>query len=241
MVEVSPTSGRALMHGTSNRPVLLLDRVGDGRVAQLLSDHAWLWARGFEGGGPQAELLRRLAHWLMKEPDLEEDVLTGSARGSRLEIVRRSIEPDETPVTVTSPSGKESRVTLNDLGDGRAVGTLAVDEPGLYRLKDDSREALAAVGSTNPLEFSDVRTTADVLAPMVDARGGALIWAPEDGLPEIRRIKPGRDAAGRGWIGFRANHDYLVTGVRQIDMLPPVIMLLAILGLLIMAWRREGR
>jgi hypothetical protein len=241
MVEVSATSGHALMNGAADRPVLLLDRVGDGRVAQLLSDHAWLWARGFEGGGPQAELLRRLAHWLMKEPDLEENVLRGSARGSRLEIVRRSIEPDTTPVVVTDPTGKETEVVLQDLGDGRAMGTLAVEEPGLYRLRDAAREAFAAVGSTNPLEYSDVRTTTAPLAPVVRARGGALVWATEDGLPEIRRIKPGRDAAGRGWIGFAANRDYVVTGVRQVDMLPPVVLLLAIIGLLITAWRREGR
>ena len=33
------------------RPLLAVDRVGEGRVAQLMSDHIWLWARGFDGGG----------------------------------------------------------------------------------------------------------------------------------------------------------------------------------------------
>ena len=59
----------------------MLDQVGKGRVAELLSDQIWLWARGFEGGGPQAELLRRLAHWLMKEPELEEEKLSASIDG----------------------------------------------------------------------------------------------------------------------------------------------------------------
>ena len=66
------------MSGPNDRPLLVLDKVKQGRVAELLSDHAWLWARGFEGGGPQAELLRRLAHWLMKEPELEEERLSAT-------------------------------------------------------------------------------------------------------------------------------------------------------------------
>ena len=69
------------MSGPGNKPLLVLDQVGKGRVAELLSDQTWLWARGFEGGGPQAELLRRLAHWLMKEPELEEESLSASVGG----------------------------------------------------------------------------------------------------------------------------------------------------------------
>jgi hypothetical protein len=58
----------------------MLDRVGAGRIALLASDQAWLWDRGFEGGGPQAELLRRLAHWMMGEPELEEEALSATRR-----------------------------------------------------------------------------------------------------------------------------------------------------------------
>ena len=70
------------MSGDHGDPLLVLDRVGKGRVAQLLSDQMWFWARGFEGGGPQAELLRRLAYWLMKEPDLEENDLRAASKAT---------------------------------------------------------------------------------------------------------------------------------------------------------------
>ena len=73
--------GQVLMDGAGGKPLLVLDRVGKGRVAELTSDQIWLWARGYEGGGPQAELLRRLAHWLMKEPSLEEEDLRAAAKG----------------------------------------------------------------------------------------------------------------------------------------------------------------
>src|SRR5262245_28759611 len=77
LIDAPAASGHVLMSGLEHKPLLVLSRQGQGRMAMLLSDHGWLWARGFEGGGPQTELLRRLAHWLMKEPDLEEENLIG--------------------------------------------------------------------------------------------------------------------------------------------------------------------
>src|SRR3546814_14214612 len=84
------------MLGDGNRPLLVLNREGEGRVAMLLSDQGWLWARGFEGGGPHVSLYRRIAHWLMKEPELEEEALTAQARGRTLEATRQTIGDDRT-------------------------------------------------------------------------------------------------------------------------------------------------
>ena len=239
-VEVQPTGGTVVMSGIGGRPLLLLDRVGKGRVAQLLSDQVWLWARGFEGGGPQAELLRRTAHWLMKEPELEEDSLSATANGDHLDIVRRSMRPDPHPVDVTTPSGASEHVALKDLGDGRAVGSLAVGEPGLYRLGDGTRATIAAVGAINPKEFADVRATDKLLAPAAAASKGSVKWLV-DGMPDVRLLPPDRDYAGRGWIGLIAHRDYLVNGVRQVALLPALLALALILAALLFAWRREGR
>ena len=59
-----------------------------------MSDQIWLWARGFEGGGPQAELLRRLAHWLMKEPELEAENLSAAVVDGEMVVTRRTMAPD---------------------------------------------------------------------------------------------------------------------------------------------------
>ena len=240
LIDVEPTRGSVLMTGVGARPILILDRVGEGRVAQLLSDHGWLWARGFEGGGPQAELLRRIAHWLMKEPDLEENDLRMVAEGSRLEVRRRRLEPDQGRVTVTAPSGASVELKLEEEGGGRASATLQAREMGLYQASDGSRRAVAAVGALNPYEFRDVRATAERLEPVTAATGGGLFWLAEDGLPDIRRTRPGRNSSGRGWIGLRANGQYRVTGIEQTALLPPWLVLLLMLGGLMLAWRREG-
>jgi hypothetical protein len=239
-MNVDVQSGDIVMEGVRDRPLLILDRVGEGRVAQLMSDHAWLWARGYEGGGPQAELMRRVAHWLMKEPELEEEALRARVEGDRLVVERRSLETELPPVEVTTPDGSTETLQLAPGEDGRASATLPVDQLGTYELSDGERTAVAAAGPPNPLEYRDVRATRERLNPLVEASGGAHVRVA-DGTPRLRKVDPDRDSAGRGWIGLDANRDYRVAGVMEVPLLPAVLALILILGTLIAAWFREGK
>ena len=240
-MEAEVREGRVLMEGIDGRPLLVLDREGKGRVAQLLSDQIWLWARGFEGGGPQAELLRRLAHWLMKEPDLEEESLNARVHDGHLLIERRSLTAGPVKVTVTGPSGDIRTVTL-EAGDDEAAARARVDleGPGLYQVNDGSHTALTAAGALNSLEMADLRATEERLAPFARETGGGVAWIA-GGVPEIRRTRPGRDTAGRGWIGLHRNEAYAITGVSETPLLPGPLALALILGTLAAAWWREGR
>lgn len=239
-IEANEAQGDVLLKGAEERPLLVLDRRGKGRVAELLSDHAWLWQRGHDGGGPQAELFRRLAHWLMKEPDLEEEDLRARAQGFRLEIERRSLDAANPEIEVTGPADFKATVTLADSGNGRALGRLDVNAPGLYRVSDGTRQAIAAVGPQNPREFRDVRATGSVLAPVAQATGGGIAWLA-DGLPDLRFVAPDKPASGAGWLGLRANGAYRVMGVHDLPLLPAALVLALGLGGLLAAWRREGR
>ncbi|MEX2643944.1 MAG: hypothetical protein WD270_10845 [Acetobacterales bacterium] len=239
-VEAGNISGDTLLDGAGQQPLLVLNRLGEGRVALMLSDHIWLWSRHYEGGGPHAELLRRLSHWLMKEPDLEEETLTANVVGDRMTITRRSLEEFESPVTVTAPSGETVEVQTEPAGPGMEHGVLEVEEQGLYRLSDGRARGFAAVGAADPVEYSDLRATPDKLSPLAAATGGGVMWLA-DGLPELRRVAPGRDTAGRDWLGLRMNQDYVVTGVDSTPLLPALLVLLLGLGGLMLAWRRESR
>ena len=239
-IDVSQREGLALMSGVENKPLLIVHRVGEGRVAQLLSDHIWLWARGFEDGGPHSELLRRLAHWLMKEPDLEEDDLRARLDGNRLVIVRRSVEIDKSPVVVTAPSGKTTTVPMEEGIGGRSRGTTTAAEVGIYRISDGKRSALAAVGNLNPLEYADMRATEQKLGPLAAATGGGMFWL-QDGMPELRRVRAGRRTTGSSWLGLVENRQFRVTRVREVPLLPGLALLIVGLGALMLAWRREGR
>jgi hypothetical protein len=181
----------------------------------------------------------------MKEPELEENDLRATVRGDRIEIARRTLVPDGRGVEVTFPSGARENLALTEGSDGRAFGSLRVGDPGLYHVTDGERVAIAAVGALNPVEMADVRTTEESLRVASAASGGQILWLV-DGTPDIRRVRPNRDAGGRepggrGWIGLRANGDYLVTGIMQLPLLPGFALFAVGLLTLIFAWRREGR
>jgi len=237
--------GEALMVGAGGAPLLVLDRVGEGRVALLLSDTIWLWARDWDGGGPQPDLVRRLAHWLMKEPELEEEALAATAEDGRLVVERRTLAPigdAGLTVTVTPPGGEEQTVTLTRAGPGRARGAIDAAAPGVWAVTDGRHTAVAAIGPADPLELRDMTATDSILAPVSAATGGGLSWLGADGLPEVRRTSAqARRHAGAGWIGLRANGDYVVDGVTQSTLLPTAVALALILGSLLFAWWREGR
>lgn len=255
-VDVRPERGRIIMNGAEDKPLLVLDRKGKGRVALLTSDHAWLWARGFEGGGPHTDLLRRLSHWLMKEPDLEEERLTASARGLKLTIERRSMEPAVPSVSVLSPSGETSDVTLAAAGPGLWRSTIDVREPGLYKMQTNSPTgvltALAHAGAEDPREMSEVTATDQKMRPLTESTGGGAFWTRGGGLfassdpsavdvPRVTMLTSARVLAGSGWMGLKDREAYVTRGVKLTPMFTGLIALSALLFLIAMAWWREGR
>ena len=240
IVGTRKSSGDTLMSGPDDRALLVLSHQGKGRVAQMLSDQGWLWARGFEGGGPQTELLRRTAHWLMKEPDLEEEALTATQQGRQLVIERRTMAGKSDPVTVTLPSGKRVSVPLSETAPGRWQGRLDIAEAGLHRLSDGKLEAVAAAGSADARELNDLIATTAILTPVAAAAGGSVRWL-EDGLPQVVKVSPGRQASGSGWIGLKANGAYRVTAVSDIPLFATLLSLGALLLGLCAMWYREGR
>ncbi len=239
-VELTPLSGNVLMEGAQASPLLLLDRVGKGRVALLASDHAWLWSRGFEGGGPQAELLRRLAHWLMKEPELEEEALDASFDGRSLVITRRTLGEGPRTVQITGPDGKTATAEMKQEAPGRFVARLEDPAIGLYRLREGDQQAVIAVGAMAPREFEQTIATGERLEAAVAATGGG-VKRLEEGVPAIRMVSSGRVAHGRGWIGLTPRGAYRTTDVQVIPLAPAWLMLLLGALLMVFAWLREGR
>lgn len=239
-VAVEASDAQVVMTGALERPLLLLKRVGEGRVAQLLSDHAWLWARGVEDGGPQAQLLRRLVHWLMKEPELEEEALSAEPEGDGIAIIRRTLDDQPIEVTVQSPSGATTRLTLQADGNGVARAGVPAAEDGLWQVSDATHTAYVMPRPIALAELEDLRATTARLEPMVEATGGSIAWL-EDGVPDIRRIAADRRASGRGWMGLVENGAFTVTGASRTSLLPAWLALFLMLAAVGMAWWREGR
>ncbi len=239
------TGGTAVLQGVDNAPLLVLSRVDQGRVALLLSDQMWLWARGYDGGGPHLELLRRLAHWLMKEPELEEEALRARANGHELTIERQSVRGDVPQASVTGPDGKTTTVQLASVAPGLSRATLAVDQDGLYRASDGEHVALVVVGPENPLEFQEVVSTLEKLRPLAEASGGSvrrLAKRADDAIevPRLVSMHESPDYAGADYIGVKRTGASELIGVAQTPLAAGFLGLAALLGALIWVWAREG-
>jgi hypothetical protein len=245
-VNAEVTHGSSILSGADGKPLLVLSREGKGRVALLLTDQMWLWARGFEGGGPHLDLLRRLAHWLMKEPELEEEALRANVRGRDIEIERQSLKPDNPPVAVTAPSGVSESVTLTPAEPGISRAAVNAAEFGLYRLSDGNLSVLANVGPENPREFQEVVSTPDKLKPLAEATGGTVrrIGNAENSdvsLPRLVAIGESPVYGGDGYAAIKRIGASEVKGVSVMPLAIGFLGLAALLGSIIAAWVFEGR
>ena len=239
-VELESVRGQVLMEGIREAPLLVLQRFGKGRVALFASDHAWLWNRGFEGGGPQQELLRRLTHWMMKEPDLEEERLAVVTTDSGIKISRRSLSSTVEPAILNSSDHETMEVNLQESEPGLFEATVEGLAPDIYRVENGSLSGIAIVGASDVVEFSEVVSTERLLGPIAERSGGSVTWI-EDGVPSIRFIQEGQATSGRSWIGLRSRGVSLVEEIRLYPLIHPLLYMILAAGLLALAWWQEGR
>jgi hypothetical protein len=238
------SAGNTIMKGADDEPLLVLSREGEGRVALLLSDHIWLWARGYEGGGPHIDLLRRLSHWLMKQPDLEEEALRLLVHGRELTVQRQTMAESVAPVVLTLPSGAQRSITLDSVEPGVWRKTIDATELGLWRASDGKLTALVNVGPANPREFTDVTSTTAVMAPITNATGGDSRRLEQGSgltIPRIVGVRSSDTFKGDDWIGLKIREASVVRGIGVLPMFAGLLGLLLLVGSLALTWAREGR
>ncbi|MEM9355938.1 MAG: hypothetical protein AAGB04_06975 [Pseudomonadota bacterium] len=255
-VDVTQERGQTLMNGVQDKPLLILERRGEGRVALLTSDQAWLWARRYDGGGPHSQLLRRLSHWLMKEPDLEEERLKASADGLKLTIERRTLGDQVPDVEISAPGGTTSRAVLTKVKDGLWRTTFSATQAGVYKFETNSDigklTAIAHAGIADPREMSEVHATADKITPLVEKTGGGVFWTHSEtilpgastssvDLPRITMLTAARVFSGSSWMGLKDRNAYVTRGIKLTPVFSGLAALLALLFLITLAWWREGR
>lgn len=244
IIGIDKPEGEVVMKGPDERPLLVLDHKGEGRVGMFLSDQGWLWARGYEGGGPHVSLYRRIAHWLMKEPELEEERLTANGRGMTLDVRRQTMSDNAGTAQVITPSGKAMTVPLSQSEPGIFSGSVVTKEIGLYQVANGDLTALAHIGPINSPEFGDMVSTEAVLKPYAEKTGGSVRrLAATSGIsvPSVVPVRGNSEAAGRDWIGLKTTNDSVLKSVSRVPLFGGFFGL----GLLLLAlggmWYREGR
>ncbi|ODA66986.1 hypothetical protein A7A08_02283 [Methyloligella halotolerans] len=245
-VEATPNDAEIVMEGAEGNPLLVLAERGEGRVALLLSDQAWLWARGYEGGGPYTGLLRRLAHWLMKEPELEEEQLHASSRGQTITIERQTIKDEVEPVSLSGPTGDTRSVTLKESEPGVWRAQVNVSEQGIYQVSAGELASVVTVGNANTRELAAVTASDEALKPVLDETGGGSYWlgrkdGEADEMPRIVMLGSSKMMHGDDWLGLHRRDAYRVTGASLYPLFNGYVALALLLGLMALAWYREGR
>ena len=245
-VDTKNANGTTVMEGPSNQPLLVLGREDKGRVALLLSDHIWLWARSYEGGGPHLDLLRRLSHWLMQQPDLEEEALRLIVHGRQMTVQRQTMADSIDPITLTAPSGATRILPLEQAEPGVYRHTFDANEFGLWHATDGKLTALANVGPANPREFTEVTSTLDMLAPLTNATGGDARRMTDGSatgvaLPRVLAVRSSDTFKGEDWIGLKMRDASVVRGIGVLPMFAGLLGLLLLVGSLALTWAREGR
>lgn len=241
MVDLSSKSGDVLMNGAQDRPLLILDRVRKGRVAQIASDHIWLWSRGYDKGGPHAELLRRTVHWLMKEPELDERALNVLIHQDTIILRKHIYKKESEKIVMQAPDGARAEFMLAPTREMWLEHRIKADQLGIYAFEDEAGERrYAIIGDLNPPELFSVKTTEEKLAPVMSASQGGAVWLDDTPEPRVQFLSNSSRYAGNNWVGLRRNSGYAVTGVRDIALMPEWASLFILLCLLIFAWWREG-
>jgi hypothetical protein len=244
VIDTKTVDGMPLMNGAGDVPLLVLAREDKGRVGVILSDHIWLWARGYEGGGPHIDLLRRTAHWLMQQPDLEEEALRLLVHGREITVQRQTMAETVAPVILTSPSGAQRNLTLDPAEPGVWRKTADATELGLWRATDGKLTTLVNVGPANPKEFSEVTSTAAVMEPLAEATGGGVRRISDGSgltIPRILGVRSSDTLKGDDWIGLKVREASVVRGIGVLPVFAGLLGLLLLVGSLGLMWGREGR
>ena len=242
MVEGLTISGDVLLEGPENRPLLILNRIGQGRVAQILSDQSWVWSRSENNKGPQADLLRRLVHWLMKEPELEENELSAKVEKDTILITRNSLALNSKPVSLISPSNNKMEIYLDELGNGKQIGKVLSPEQGIWKLSSGISSISIIVGNSNSSEYLDVRTTDLIIKPIVDKNMGSITWLnSQNNFPNINHLPRSQMKTESKNIQLIKNKKYFIKNLKQTSITPWYILLILSIVLIFLSWYRESR
>lgn len=244
-IDVREINGTTIMQAADQKPLLVLNGYGEGRVGLMLSDHGWLWARGFEGGGPHVNLYRRLAHWLMKEPDLEAEALSAEPDGQALRVSRQTMEDFADPVTVIAPDGEELILALEKSDEGLFEATLETEQIGLFQVSDGTKSTLAHIGPVDAPEFRDMISTTAVLETYLGQNGGdtrRLATGTGDFfVPNVLPVRSNLEASGRDWLGFKVTGETELRGINRQGLFSGFLGLFLLLFAVSSMWYREGK
>lgn len=244
IIPVNALSGSVLMEGKNGLPLLILSKAGKGRIGQISSDQIWLWSRQYQGGGPHSLLLKRLVHWLMKEPSLDETALDISVKDSIVNIRQRRLNKSlpATDLQLGLPDGTQKNIISTISEDTLWTETqFEAPFPGVYTIDDGFQKRPIVIGDINPPELLDSVATDEKLKPLLKKQAGSIHWLSDMNSVLFRERREGQSMSGRSWLGLERKKSYSLSEVFRYEVIPDYAGLTLLILFLFISWWREGR
>jgi uncharacterized membrane protein len=242
-VTSNPASGeKVLMSGIDDRPLLLIGEKDNGRIIHLTSDQIWLWARQYQQGGPYIDLMRKMIHWLLKEPSLEEGQIELSLDQDEI-AVARYINPAGETLKYTDPDGIEKPLPLKQGRDKIFHARIDASKQGLYSFSAGKNTAYIIAGAYDTLEQTNLIRSTEIIQPALSQTGGGSFEA--DKLSDTQfKVKKGTSAARFSSPRTMAFKESKYAEISKIDFTPTLPLwfyLLIFAALNVYIWQRESK
>ncbi len=237
-IDTTSQPATIMMQTEGGKPLLVMNREKKGRVAMLLSDQAWLWARGHDGGGPYSGLIGNTARWLLQDSTMEEESLRIQSRDNTLVVEQQTMDQNGSPVMIRTPSGKALTLETTPSEPGLWQAIIPTEEHGIYSAESTGRQlskVFAYVEPSNPREFESPISTLDILRPLSKKSGGIVTRMVDDSGAAIdikiaAQDKPG-ETTTTDKFNIRMNTKSITTGEERQPVIPDYLMLAGIIGL----------
>ena len=151
-------SGKALLH-INNYPLLVVDNVGKGRVAQILSDESWIWQKSLNDKGPLIELMRNTIQWLLKNPKLEENLISFYQSDNLIKVRLNSLASGDISAKIISPNQRSINLKLKDNGNGIYEGEFKPKERGKFQIIWKDKIQYFIYNHKNNMEIEEITST----------------------------------------------------------------------------------
>lgn len=233
---------KILMDGVDGAPLILIGDEEKGRIIHLTSDQIWLWARGYKQGGPYIDLMRKMIHWLLKEPSLEEGQIELSLAGEYI-TVTRYINPDDAPLLYTDPEGTEKPLKLSKTAKRTYTAQVPADKNGLYSFYSGNNRAYIINGAYDTQEQTFMISNAQSMEKIVQQSGGKQVFADDMSGLKISAMNPEyvRNYHSFNNIGLRQSQFTETLNVNYAPLFPAWAYLLTFVGIICFAWYRESK
>ena len=250
MNKISDINDRALtlLLGIDKNPLLTINRINNGRIAQIYSHNLWLWTKtNNNNGGPYNLLIKNLAHWLMKEPTLEENKLTATINEKDIIINKRFFstpQKEDLKFSIIDPDGKKISKILKKSIDNEYSYNFRFKKKGVFIISDGNIVINISTDNFKKLEYENLNLTDEIiLNNSISTYKTKPIWIDKKNkLPEIRTShKLDKDISKENFLYVLKKNNFVVDGINTKKIVPLEISILCLAFFLIMSWKKESQ